>query len=220
MPRYRAVRETPFVLGLPPFDLAVALTAFVPLLLLELPDKTFIATLVLSSRFRPLAALVGVTLAFGVQTAIAVTAGGLLSRLPEALVAGGAAVLFAVGAVVLFRNGRSSMQQDADGVAPPDERSTPLLRAAGTSFTVLFVAEWGDLSQLFTAGLAARSGDPVSIFVGALAALLLVAVLATTIGATVAKRLPLHAVHLVGAAVCAVLAVLAGLQAAGVQVPL
>ena len=209
------------MLGLPPFDLAVALSAFVPLLLLELPDKTFIATLVLSSRFRPLAAGVGVGLAFGVQTTIAVTAGGLLSRLPEGLVAAAAAVLFTAGAVVLWRDSRSTEALDADG-APRHgtERRTPFLRAVGTSFAVLFVAEWGDLSQLFTAGLAARSADPVSIFVGAWVALLLVAGLAATLGATLAHRLPLRAVRLTGAGVCVVLAVLSGLQAAGVPVPL
>ncbi len=205
--------------SLPPFDLAVALSAFVPLLLLELPDKTFIATLVLSSRFRPLAAWVGVGLAFGVQTAIAVAAGGLLSRLPEPVVAGAASVLFAVGAVLLYRDSRSGEGMDTDGEAGASERRTPFLRAAATSFAVLFVAEWGDLSQLFTAGLAARSADPVSIFVGAWAALLLVAGLAATLGATLARRLPLRAVRLTGAAVCVVLALLAGLQAVGVPVP-
>jgi putative Ca2+/H+ antiporter (TMEM165/GDT1 family) len=205
--------------GLPPFDLAVAVSAFVPLLLLELPDKTFIATLVLSSRFRPLAAWVGVGLAFGAQCLIAVTAGGLLSRLPEALVAGAAAVLFAVGAVLLYRDSRQSPPVADDPEAVAAERQTPFLKAMGTSFAVLFLAEWGDLSQLFTAGLAARSADPVSVFVGAWAALLLVAGLAATIGATLAHRLPLRAVRLTGAAVCVVLAVLSGLQAAGVPVP-
>ena len=209
--------------GLPPLDLelAVALSAFVPLLLLELPDKTFVATLVLSSRFRPLAAWVGVGLAFGVQCAIAVAAGGLLSRLPETLVAAAAAVLFAVGAVVLYRDStqHEGLDEEEAAEAAAAGRRTPFLRAAGTSFLVLFVAEWGDLSQLFTAGLAARSADPVSVFVGAWAALLLVAGLAATLGATLAHRLPLRAVRLTGAVVCAVLAVVSGLQAAGVPVP-
>jgi len=205
------------------FDLAVALSAFVPLLLLELPDKTFIATLVLSSRFRPLAAWVGVGLAFGVQCAIAVAAGGLLARLPETLVAAAAAVLFTIGAVVLYRDnrGHDALDEDedvaADAVAA--ERRNPFLRAAGTSFLVLFVAEWGDLSQLFTAGLAARSADPGSVFVGSWVALLLVAALAATLGGTLAHRLPLRAVRLTGVVVCLVLAVVSGLQAAGVPTP-
>lgn len=208
-------------LPVPSVDLAVALSAFVPLLLLELPDKTFVATLVLSSRFRPLAAWVGVGLAFGVQCAIAVAAGGLLSRLPETLVAAAATVLFLVGAVVLYRDARQGEGMDEDeaaGAAAADRR-TPFLRAATTSFLVLFVAEWGDLSQLFTAGLAARSADPVSVFVGSWAALLCVAGLAATLGATLAHRLPLRAVRMTGAVVCLLLAVLSGLQAAGVAVP-
>jgi putative Ca2+/H+ antiporter (TMEM165/GDT1 family) len=209
--------------GLPPLalDLAVALSAFVPLLLVELPDKTFVATLVLSSRFRPLAAWVGVGLAFGVQCGIAVAAGGLLSRLPETVVAAAAALLFSIGAVVLYRDSRSQdhLDQEEAAAAAEADRRTPFLRAAGTSFLVLFVAEWGDLSQLFTAGLAARSADPVSVFVGAWAALLLVAGLAATLGATLAHRLPLRAVRLSGAVVCLVLAVVSGLQAVGVPVP-
>jgi len=209
--------------SLPPLtvDLAVALSAFVPLLLLELPDKTFIATLVLSSRFRPLAAWVGVGLAFGVQCLIAVAAGGLLSGLPETLVAAGAAVLFTVGGLVLVRDSRKHAGPDHEAVTEAAEtaRRTPFLRAAGTSFVVLFLAEWGDLSQLFTAGLAARSADPVSVFVGSWVALLVVAGLAATLGGTLAHRLPLRAVRLTGAAVCFALAVVSGLQAAGVPVP-
>ena len=44
------------------------------------------------------------------------------------------------------------------------------LKAASISFGVLFAAEWGDLSQLATAGLAARYDDPVSVFIGSWAA--------------------------------------------------
>lgn len=202
-------------------DLAVALSAFVPLLLVELPDKTFVATLVLASRFRPFAAWVGVGLAFGVQSVIAVAAGGLLSRLPETVVAAAAAVLFAVGSLVLLRDSRShdGLDEAEAAEAVEADRRTPFLRAAGTSFVVLFLAEWGDLSQLFTAGLAARSADPVSVFVGAWVALLVVAGLAATLGGTLAHRLPLRAVRSTGAAVCLVLAVVSGLQAAGVPVP-
>ena len=209
--------------SLPPLtvDLAVALSAFVPLLLVELPDKTFVATLVLSSRFRPLAAWVGVGLAFGVQCVIAVAAGGLLSRLPETLVAAAAAVLFTVGGLVLVSDSRKhdGLDDEAAAEAAEAERGTPFLRAAGTSFVVLFVAEWGDLSQLFVAGLAARSADPVSVLVGSWVALLVVAGLAATLGGTLAHRLPLRAVRLTGAAVCLVLAVVSGLQAVGVPVP-
>ena len=48
-------------------------------------------------------------------------------------------------------------------------------RVVATSFGVLFLAEWGDLSQLLTAGLAARYEDPVSVFTGSWLALVTVA---------------------------------------------
>src|SRR3712207_8115796 len=56
-------------------------------------------TTLFRSRFPPLPVFVGVGTAFGLQVAIAVTAGSLLSLLPEALVSGVVAVLFLVGAV-------------------------------------------------------------------------------------------------------------------------
>ncbi len=40
------------------------------------------------------------------------------------------------------------------------------LRAFTTSFVVLFAAEWGDLSQLLTAGLVAKGNNPVGVFIG------------------------------------------------------
>ena len=56
---------------------------------------------------------------------------------------------------------------------------------------MLFAAEWGDLSQIVTAGLAARSGDPLSVFVGSWVALALVAGLAVLVGNQLSHRLPL-----------------------------
>ena len=51
-------------------------------------------------------------------------------------------------------------------------------RVVVTSFLVLFAAEWGDLSQLLVVSLVARYDDPVSVFVGAFAALVTVSGLA------------------------------------------
>jgi len=190
-------------------DLGVAATAFLPLLLLALPDKTFIATLVLSTRYRPLAAWLGVGLAFGVQCLIAVAAGGLLARLPELPVAIAAAALFAIGAVLLWRGAADADSEEAE---TEQEFAAKLtggghgLRAVGACFLVIFVAEWGDLSQLFTAGLAARYDDPVSVFVGSWAALLLVAGLGALLGKALLARLRLATIRRTGAIVCAVLA--------------
>ncbi len=84
-------------------DLATIAIAFGTIFIVELPDKTFIAALVLSTRYRPLAVWIGVGLAFLVQTLIAVTVGKVVTFLPEQAVQAVALVIFLIGAVLLFR---------------------------------------------------------------------------------------------------------------------
>ncbi|MCF6735374.1 TMEM165/GDT1 family protein [Blastococcus sp. KM273129] len=189
---------------------SVVLAAFVLVLPVELPDKTLFASLVLATRFPPLPVFVGVGTAFGLQVAIAVTAGSLLSLLPEALVTGVVALLFLAGAVILWRSATAGAE-DAGAAADARER-TSFLRAAAISFGVLFAAEWGDLSQLATAGLAARYEEPLSVFVGAWAALLVVSGLAVFLGKKLADRLPIPLIRRVAAGLFLVFAVVAAVE--------
>ena len=188
--------------------LSVIAAAFILVLPVELPDKTLFATLVLATRFAPLPVYIGVGAAFGLQAAIAVTAGSLLSLLPEAVVTGVVALLFLVGALVLWRSATSGPEDDGQ-VAQTREAVSPV-RAAAISFGVLFAAEWGDLSQLATAGLAAQPGnDPLSVFVGSWAALLVVSGLGILLGRTLADRLPVALIRRVAAGLFLVFAVVA-----------
>ena len=186
--------------------LTVIATAFVLVLPVELPDKTLFATLVLATRFAPLPVFVGVGTAFGLQVAIAVTAGSLLSLLPEALVSAVVALLFLVGAVILWRSANEGPEDEELAETPADP---PFLRAAAVSFGVLFAAEWGDLSQLATAGLAARYDEPLSVFVGSWSALLVVSGLAVFLGRKLADRLPIPLIRRVAAGLFLGFAVLA-----------
>jgi putative Ca2+/H+ antiporter (TMEM165/GDT1 family) len=187
--------------------LSVVLAAFVLILPVELPDKTLFATLVLATRFPPLPVFVGVGTAFGLQVAIAVTAGSLLSLLPGALVSAVVAVLFLTGAVLLWREARKGAE--GEEAAAEARENTSFVRAAAISFGVLFAAEWGDLSQLATAGLAARYAEPVSVFVGSWAALLVISGLAAFLGRKLADRLPVALLHRVAAGLFLVFAVVA-----------
>jgi Ca2+/H+ antiporter, TMEM165/GDT1 family len=190
-------------------DLSVIATAFILVLPVELPDKTLFASLVLATRFPHWPVFVGVGAAFGLQVAIAVTAGSLLSLLPGALVSGVVAVLFLVGAIILWRSATSGPEdEDLDDT----KEGTSFLRVAAISFGVLFAAEWGDLSQLATAGLAARLNDPVSVFVGAWAALLVVSGLAVFLGKKLADRLPIALIRRVAAGLFLVFAVIAAIE--------
>ena len=188
-------------------DLATVATVFGVIFAAELPDKTMVATLVLATRFRPLFVWIGVAGAFVVQVGIAVAAGGLVSLAPERVVAGVAAALFGFGAAVLLLGPADEEEADLE-VAPAGP-----LRAIATSFGVLFVSEWGDLSQLATAGFAARSGDPVSVFVGAFGALATVAALAVVASRSLLRAVPVSVLRRVAGAVLAVLAVLAAVAA-------
>jgi putative Ca2+/H+ antiporter (TMEM165/GDT1 family) len=190
---------------------SVVLAAFVLILPVELPDKTLFATLVLATRFPPLPVFLGVGAAFGLQSAIAVTAGSLLTLLPDALVRAVVAVLFLVGAVLLWREARKG--DEAEEAAAQARENTTFVRAAAVSFGVLFAAEWGDLSQLATAGLAARYGEPLSVFVGSWAALLVISALAAFLGRKLADRLPVVLLHRIAAVLFLVFAVIAAEEA-------
>jgi Ca2+/H+ antiporter, TMEM165/GDT1 family len=192
-------------------DLHVTLATFGLILPVELPDKTFVAALVLSARYRPLLVWVGVGAAFFAQTLVAVTAGQLATLLPRWVLLSVAAGIFALGAVLLLRTARGAdsaeRQQEAEFARKGPQTRTGW-RAVGASFLVLFAAEWGDLSQLLTMSQVARTHDPVSVFVGAWAALLLISGLAVFVGRLLLRYLRLSVLHYVGAAVCALFAVL------------
>ena len=70
----------------------------------------------------------------------------------------------------------------------------------------------GDLSQLATAGLAARLDDPISVFAGAWAALLTVSGLAVFLGTKLADRLPVALIRRVAAVLFLVFAVVAAVE--------
>jgi putative Ca2+/H+ antiporter (TMEM165/GDT1 family) len=203
-------------------SLSVILTAFVLVVPVELPDKTFVATLVLATRYRPLAVWVGVGLAFAVQTVVAVTLGRAVAALPHRPVSAVAAALFLVGGVILLHGARRADQEEAEAEAEfAGKAAAPAtgLRAVTTSFLILFVAEWGDLSQLLTAGLVVRGGHPVSVFVGAWAGLLLVSAVGAVAGRWLLGRVRLATIRRVGGVLCLVLATLTALQTVGVDLP-
>jgi Ca2+/H+ antiporter, TMEM165/GDT1 family len=192
---------------------AAAAIAFVAVLLVELPDKTLVATLVLSTRYRRGPVLLGVSAAFAVQCVIAVTAGGLLRLLPHRLLEAIVAVLFGLGAFLLLRESGAPDEEAETAADDPRDTSLSDFKVVSLSFGVLFAAEWGDASQLATAGLVAKYGQPLAIGLGAFIALVGVAAMATVLGAVILRRVPLHLVHRVAGTLFAVFALLAAVAA-------
>jgi putative Ca2+/H+ antiporter (TMEM165/GDT1 family) len=185
-------------------DLAVVLTTFAVIFPAELPDKSMFASLVLGTRFRSLPVFCGVAAAFAVHVVVAVAIGGVFALLPERLVLFVVAALFAAGSAVLLLGRDDRDEAEATAAAAAAAKLGPV-RVALASFGVVFLGEWGDITQVTTANLAARYGDPVSVGVGALLALWSVAALALTVGRGLLQRVPTRLVRRLTGVVLAVL---------------
>jgi len=172
-------------------SLSDAAATFLAVLPAELPDKTILATLILSSRYRPAYVFTGAAAGFLVQVVIGVAAGGALSLLPRRPVEGAAAAAFAVGAVFLWRH-KEEKNPDADDEGGQDGMRDGFWPVFGTSFAVVFLAEFGDLTQFLTVSLAARFHDPIAVGVGATLALWTAAALAVLVGWRLLKLIPMH----------------------------
>jgi Ca2+/H+ antiporter, TMEM165/GDT1 family len=183
------------------------MTAFGAVFLAELPDKTMIATLLLTARSRrPLLVWIGVCAAFTVHVTVAVLAGSLLSQLPDRVVALLAGVVFAIGGVVLLFGGSDDDEDESD-----EEHVRGSLGGSGgrvvlAAFATILLAELGDLTQLATAGMAAKSDEPILVGIGALMALATVAALATTVGGVLGERMPVRVLRRAGGTVFLALA--------------
>jgi putative Ca2+/H+ antiporter (TMEM165/GDT1 family) len=199
-------------------DLAPFFVTLALLIPAELPDKTFIATLVLSTRYKPLWVWLGVSAAFAVQTTIAVLAGGLFALLPEQPVQWVTAGVFALGAVLMFR-GAGDLDPAANAASEQDAVDAAVTRGHARAFTVAFLvllaAEWGDLSQLTTATLTARFEAPLEVWLGAWLALSLVAGVAVLGGRWLVSRVSFGVVRRVSGVLLAILAIATAAEALG-----
>ena len=200
-------------------DLTTMALVFGAIFLVELPDKTFIATLVMSTRFRPLLVWIGVGLAFLVQTLVAVVAGGLLAKLPTTPVQLVAIAMFLIGGVILLKGAAGADAEEAETEEEFAEKSNRQVRGwqiVSMCFGIIFLAEWGDLSQLLTASMVLKYGEPVSVFLGAWAALLAVSALGAALGRTLLTKMKLSTIRRIGGVVCLVLALVGILELTGV----
>jgi Ca2+/H+ antiporter, TMEM165/GDT1 family len=164
---------------------------FLAVLPAELPDKTILACLILSSRYRPSYVFSGAALAFLAQVILGVAAGGALGLLPHRIIEACAAGAFFIGAVLLWRQ-KEDNDEDTDEDSGRDGARSGFWPVFGTAFAVVFLAEFGDLTQFLTISLAARFHDPLAVGVGATLALWAAAAIAVTVGWRLLKLIPMH----------------------------
>ncbi|MFF7067375.1 TMEM165/GDT1 family protein [Streptomyces pseudovenezuelae] len=171
----------------------VTAVVFGVVFLAELPDKTALAGLVLGTRYRASYVFAGVAAAFALHVALAVAAGSVLTLLPQQIVQAVTGVLFLGGAAVLLLK-----KDDGDEeIRNPQDQS--FWKVAGAGFMLILVAEFGDLTQIMTANLAARYDDPLSVGLGAVLALWAVAGLGIVGGKALMKRVPLKLITRIAA---------------------
>jgi putative Ca2+/H+ antiporter (TMEM165/GDT1 family) len=183
-------------------DLAVLLTVFGLIFVGELPDKTAVAGLVLGTRFPWLWVFCGIAAAFLTHVVIAVSAGSLISLAPRRLVEGIVGVLFLLGAVLIWREGNEDEEEREDEISEETEEvAAGFWKVAALGYGVIFLAEWGDLTQILTANLAAKYHDPLSVGIGAVLGLWAVGLLAILGGKTLLRFLPIKWITRIAAAV-------------------
>lgn len=180
---------------------SVAAVVFGVVFLAELPDKTALAGLMLGTRYRASYVFAGVAAAFFLHVILAVAAGSVLTLLPHRLLQAVVGLLFLAGAVALLL--KKDGGEDEHAKAPSDQS---FWKVAGSGFMLILVAEFGDLTQIMTANLAARYDDPLSVGLGAVLALWSVAALGILGGRTLMRFVPLKVITRLAALLMAALA--------------
>jgi putative Ca2+/H+ antiporter (TMEM165/GDT1 family) len=184
-------------------DLAVVVAVFPVIFLGELPDKTMLASLVMATRGRPRSVWLGAAAAFLVHVVIATTIGVALFRiLPSTVLDVVVALMFLAGGIYALREGT----KDEEELIEHEVTSHTI---ATTAFLVIFIAEWGDLTQILTANLAAHYHDALSVGIGATLALWSVAAIAVIGGQGLLRYVNVATIRKVTAVLLFVLAAVA-----------
>jgi putative Ca2+/H+ antiporter (TMEM165/GDT1 family) len=195
-------------------SLSVLLGVFPVIFLGELPEKTMFASLVLSTKGRPAMVWLGAAAAFTVHVAIAVSIGvALFTILPHRAVDAVVAAIFLVGAALAIREARHERQHEDREEHLIDQAAPGHRRSFLTSFIVIFIAEWGDLTQVLTANLAARLHSPFSVAIGSVLALWAVAALAVLGGRGLLRWVNVVTIRIVTAVILVALGIATGILA-------
>lgn len=208
-------------------NLGVIAATFAVVVPAELPDKTFLAAITISSRHRPIPVFWGVFLGLVVEAGIAVVAGRFLALAPRHAVDAVTALGFLAGGAYLAVTKEPSAERAGESLATKEDslasrveanarRVPPAWRLAATTFLIVFLAEMGDLTQIVIANLSARMHDALDVFIGAVVAFALTSALGVTLGRTITRVVPLGLVRKVSAGILIGLGVWSAVSAAGV----
>jgi putative Ca2+/H+ antiporter (TMEM165/GDT1 family) len=159
--------------------------------LAEMGDKTQISILLLSSRTRDyLRLLLGVLLAFAIVDGAAILFGAWAAQLmPMGFLKLLSGIIFVAFGVLILK----ADQEEEKDVAPYSN-------AFLSGFTLIFVSEWGDKTQIASAIFAAEY-SPWAVFLGTMTALAALSILAIYLGRYFGERLNRRLISRVAGAV-------------------
>lgn len=169
---------------------SAAVAAFGLVSAAEFGDKSQLVCMALAAKHRHWPVLWGAVLAFALLNGIAVGFGAVAGHwLPETVVAYAVAVLFAVFGLrsLLF------VEDSEDGDTPEKSGHGIFL----TTFLMIFLAEFGDKTQIAVAGLGAAE-PPVPVWLGATLALAMTSAMGIWAGRTVLQKVPQRLMHRIG----------------------
>jgi Ca2+/H+ antiporter, TMEM165/GDT1 family len=181
-------------------DPSIALVCFPIIFVGELPDKTMFASLIMATKGKPRQVWLGAAGAFLVHVTIATTIGvALFALLPKQALDAVVAGMFLVGAIYAWREGTKNEEE-------AEHKTATKHGVVLTAFVVVFLAEWGDLTQILTANLAAKYHSALWVAIGSVAALWAVAGLAVASGQTLLRFINIATIRKVTAAILVLLA--------------
>jgi putative Ca2+/H+ antiporter (TMEM165/GDT1 family) len=183
-------------------NVGVFLGVMALMFIIELPDKTFLATVIMAARARPISVALGGSAALVVQMALAVEVGRLLTLFPVNVKNLIVALFFLAGAAYLLFVPEKEQAEEGEREGAIEKASTRG-REMATAFTVIFIGEFGDLTQIQAANLSAKTHQPLEIFQAASIALVAVSFVGAFGGQALVRRVPLAKIRLFGGLVFA-----------------
>ncbi len=168
-------------------SLTPLIASFVLVAVAELGDKTQIAVITLSSRFKSLSVFLGAMLAFLLVTGIAVAFGDALTRfLPRFWIRIVAAAIFLIFGVYTVFSKHDDMQVE--------KRETR--NAVFSSFSLTTLMELGDKTQFAVIALSAEYELPLLVYLGVMMAFVLITAIGVTVGTALTRVVPLKHIRL------------------------
>jgi putative Ca2+/H+ antiporter (TMEM165/GDT1 family) len=182
------------------FDLSVSGATFLLIALAEIGDKSQLVCMTLAARHRALPVMTGVIAAFVLLNLLAVVFGSAVAAwFPEWVIALFVAILFGIFGIQMLR---SAKEDDDEDVSEKSGHSVIL-----STFLLIFVAEFGDKTQLAIAGMSSTY-DPLSVWVGGTLALVSISGMGVIAGRAILTRIPKAKLHHISGIFFLVLAVI------------